>query len=74
MTDDVVPNVTYSYHTYNSNSAIGGPLFILLYIQCAMFAMVGWFHLTVELWQLVFPTAVVVVTLVAGMLNSTYNS
>lgn len=65
------PSVSYSYHSYMGNvmNAIGGPIFILLYIQCAMFVINSWLHLSMEFWQLVFPTFVVVMSIVIGVMN-----
>lgn len=71
MSDEtnVTPNVTYVYNTTNGASASGGPMFILLYIQCAMFLLNEWLQLSMELWQLVFPTFIVMATFIVGMLN-----
>jgi len=69
MTEEVVPAVSYVYNTNNSATASGGPMFILLYIQCAMFIVNAWMNLNMEYWQLIFPTFIVIVTFVVGMLN-----
>lgn len=66
----VIPSVSYAYHTYNPSTATGGPLFILLYIQCAMFLINSWLQVNMELWQLIFPTFVVVIVMVVGIFNN----
>lgn len=64
-------SVSYAYHNYmgNASNAIGGPLFILVYIQCAMFVLNSWLQLSMELWQLVFPTIILIVSMVIGIMN-----
>lgn len=69
--ENSVQNISYSYHNYMGNAlnAIGGPLFILVYIQCAMFVINAWLQISMELWQLVFPSFILVMSMVIGIMN-----
>ena len=71
MSDETVtPHVSYIYNTTtNASGSLGGPMFILLYMQCIIFVINQWFDLSMEYWQLVFPTFVVVITFAIGMFN-----
>lgn len=69
--ESMTPSVTYAYHTYNNpTSASGGPMFILLYLQCIMFLINEYFKLSLEMWQLMFPLFIVIVTMAIGTLNT----
>jgi hypothetical protein len=65
----IVPNVSYVYNTTTSPSSGGGPIFILLYIQCGIFIINQYLHLSMELWQLIFPTFIAVMSLSIGLMN-----
>jgi hypothetical protein len=68
--ETVTPHVSYIYNTTtNASGSLGGPMFILLYMQCIIFVINQWFDLSMEYWQLVFPTFVVVITFAIGMFN-----
>lgn len=68
--ETVTPHVSYIYNTTtNTSGSLGGPMFILLYMQCIIFVINQWLDLSMEYWQLVFPTFVVVITFAIGMFN-----
>lgn len=71
MSDETVtPHVSYIYNTTaNASGSLGGPMFILLYMQCIIFVINQWFDLSMEYWQLVFPTFVSVIMFAIGMFN-----
>jgi len=74
MSDEGIPtSVTYNYHTYTTTGSSGGPLFILLYIQCAMLIVNKWLSINMELWQLIFPTFLVGIVLFGSMLSNTFS-
>ena len=71
MSDETVtPHVSYIYNTTtNASGSLGGPMFILLYMQCIIFVINQWLDLSMEYWQLVFPTFIVVIMFAIGMFN-----
>ena len=60
--------LSYVYHTHSTVIG-GGPMFTLLYIQCIMFILNAWLNMNMEMWQLVFPSFIVIVVMVAGQFN-----
>jgi len=73
--DDQIPNsISYNYHNYITGQTAASPVFILIYWQCANFIINAALKLNMEVWQLVFPTFVVVLMVVLGYYNSMYNS
>jgi len=67
--DSTTPHVSYVYNTTSNSSTLGGPIFILLYIQCGMFLINQGMSLSMELWQLVFPTFLVASSIIIGLFN-----
>ena len=68
--ETVTPHVSYIYNTTtNASGSLGGPMFILLYMQCIIFVINQWFDLSMEYWQLVFPTFVSVIMFAIGMFS-----
>jgi hypothetical protein len=70
MTDDEIkPSVSYVYHTYSTNTALGAP-FILIYLQCVMFVTNALMKLNLSMNELYFPMIIVMALLCLRIYNT----